>query len=50
MIMTKEDFIKSIEDVPDTFEMLFCENGMTYHDISIEIDYNANVIEIVKID
>lgn len=39
--------MQSIEDIPDDWEMLLCD-GMNYSEVSMVIDYNTHVIEIVK--
>ena len=45
--MTKGTFFKAIDDVPDDFQMMICEDG-AYSNISLVIDYHTKVVEIIK--
>ncbi len=45
--MEKGIFIKSIEDVPDDWEILLNINGV-YCEVSMVIDYNTKAVEIER--
>lgn len=47
--MEKGAFIKSIEDVPDDWEILLNINGV-HCEVTMVIDYNTKVVEIERKD